>query len=82
MTEVDVYECFHRTWWKKNSDWPNGLEPHAGRKSFYFKNKFGSETHAFLSEQEAIDFCTDWNDTHDAGVLSRKAEYQDRGAGR
>ena len=82
MTEVDVYECFHRTWWKKNSDWPNGLEPHVGRKNFYFKNKFGSETHVFLSEQEAIDFCTDWNDTHDAGVLSRKAEYQDRGAGR
>ena len=43
MTEVDVYECFHRTWWKKNNDWPNGLEPHAGRKNFYFKNKFGSE---------------------------------------
>ena len=40
---IEIYDCFQRTWWKDNSDWPNGLEPHAGRKNYYFKNEIGSE---------------------------------------
>ena len=75
---IEVYDCFQRTWWKDNADWPNGLEPHAGRKNFYFKNEIGKETHAFFTEEEAVDFCKQWNDTHDAGRYSCKAEYQIR----
>ena len=75
---IEVYDCFQRTWWKDNADWPDGLEPHAGRKNFYFKNEIGKETHAFFTEEEAVDFCRQWNDTHDAGRYSCKAEYQIR----
>ena len=73
---IDIYDCFQRTWWWENSDWPNGLEPHAGRKNFFFKNTHCKETQSFLTEQEAIDFCTGWNDTHDAGRYSLKAEFE------
>ena len=63
-----MYRTFTRTWWKNNPKWPNGLEPHAGRKTYH-------ET--FATEDEARAFCCDYNDTHDAGRLSRKMEYTD-----
>ena len=79
---IEVYDCFQRTWWKDNADWPNGLEPHAGEKDFYFKNAVGSVTIAFYTEEEAIQYCNEYNNTHDAGRYSNKAEYQVRGTGR
>jgi hypothetical protein len=27
-----MYQVFSRTWWKRNADWPRGLEPDAGHK--------------------------------------------------
>lgn len=27
------YEIFKRTWWRLNKNYPNGLEPHAGRRT-------------------------------------------------
>ena len=75
---IEVYDCFQRDWLKYNIDWTNGIEPHVGRKNFFFRNEIGSETHAFFNEEEAVDFCRQWNDTHDAGRYSCKAEYQIR----
>ena len=64
-----MYRCFTRTWWKDNPDWPNGLEPHAGRKK-YRKDK------TFQTLEEAREFCMDWNDNHDAGRYSYKMEFE------
>ena len=60
------YKVFTRTWWKNNPDWPNGLEPHAGRKTTIAPAN---------SEEEARGICKRWNESHDPGRLSRKAEY-------
>jgi hypothetical protein len=29
---MSMYKTFIRTWWRPNKDWPDGLEPHAGKK--------------------------------------------------
>jgi len=62
-----MYKVFTRTWWKNNPQWPNGLEPCAGRKTTIAK---GIQT-----EQEARAICKRYNDNHNPGRLSRKAEY-------
>ncbi|NBT88818.1 MAG: hypothetical protein EBT51_11040 [Flavobacteriaceae bacterium] len=61
-----MYKVFHRTWWRENKDWPNGLEPHVGKSHYICKVK---------TEDEAIIICEAWNDIHDAGRYSDKAEY-------
>lgn len=63
-----MYRVFHRTWWRINPDWPNGLEPHAGRKVF-----IGLAS----SEEKAQLMCRTYNKENTAGKLSRKAEYED-----
>ena len=64
---MNDFRVFTRTWWKRNPSWPDGREPGAGRKY----------TLGLVStEQEARDMCKEYNDTHDPGFLSRKAEYQ------
>ena len=63
-----MYKVFTRTWWRINPEWPNGLEPHAGRKRTIAK---------VSTEEEAQQICSDWNESHHAGKLSRKAEYQE-----
>jgi hypothetical protein len=32
IQEATMYRIFTRTWWKSNSSWPGGREPHMGRK--------------------------------------------------
>lgn len=61
-----TYRIFTRTWWCSNKDWPNGLEPHAGKQRTIGQ----AET-----EAEAVDLCQEWNATHDPGRFSRKAEF-------
>ena len=61
-----MYKVFHRTWWRENKDWPNGLEPHIGKSHYICKVR---------TEGEAIDACQAWNANHDAGRYSDKAEY-------
>jgi len=61
-----MIHVFTRTWWKKNPSWPNGLEPHKGRKHTL------AQVH---SEEEARSICEEWNNTHDPGKLSRMAEF-------
>jgi hypothetical protein len=60
------YTVFHRTWWRKNSDWPNGLEPAPGRQKFIATVE---------TEEEAQALCKQWCRDHAPGVLSDKAEY-------
>jgi len=62
-----MYRVFTRTWWKKNPNWPVGREPSPGRK--YTLATVGSE-------QEAREMCKEYNETHNPGFLSRKAEYE------
>lgn len=63
-----MYKVFTRTWWRENPDWPNGLEPHIGRKKYISKAN---------TEEQAQWICQRYNETHEAGRLSLKAEYED-----
>jgi len=64
-----LYNCFTRTWWRENPEWPNGLEPHAGRK---YTMREG------LTYTQAQEFCQEYNRAHKPGRLSRKAEFEER----
>lgn len=72
ITETATYRVFTRTWWRRNPDWLNGLEPGAGPRSYR-----GHPKH--LTESEAQRYCRGWNETHEPGQLSRKAEYEQEG---
>lgn len=61
------FRVFHRTWWKLNKNWPNGLEPSIGKKTL-----IGYA----VDEEEARLMAKEWNKTHPPGPLSRKAEYE------
>ena len=65
-----MYRCFKRTWWIDNPEWPDGLEPHAGKKS-YPRNA------RFETIDEARNFCTDYNSKHEAGRYSLKMEFEE-----
>lgn len=63
-----MYRVFTRTWWIRNPGWPGGREPGAGRKHTLARR--------VETEEEARAICQRYNDTHDPGFLSRKAEYE------
>jgi len=63
-----MYRIFTRTWWKDNPTWPDGLEPHPGRKTTIARA---------YTEEEARSICKRWNAAHKPGRLSRKAEYEE-----
>lgn len=65
-----MYRVFTRTWWIANPSWPDGREPGAGRKHTIKRN--------VKSETEAQQICRAYNETHDPGFLSRKAEYEEQ----
>ena len=59
-----MYRIFVRSWWKA----VNGkLVPHLGRKTLLAK----VDTY-----QQARDYCTVYNNNHNPGKLSRKAEFE------
>ena len=60
------YTIFVRNWWIKNPEWPEGREPGPGPKKII---------KTVDTEEEARKFCQEYNETHDPGPLSRKAEY-------
>ena len=62
------FHVFHRTWWKRNKSWSNGLEPGAGRKSTIGYAK---------TEEEARSMCRVWCANHPPGKLSDKAEFEE-----
>ena len=62
------YRAFSRIWWKFNPEWPGGLEPYgAGRKTTLARH---------LTYDEAVRVCKNYNETHNPGKLSRKAELE------
>lgn len=61
-----MYRVFKRRFWKDNPRWPNGLEPHLGRKTIIGYVK---------TEEEAIQMCRDYNKNNEPGRYSLKAEY-------
>ena len=63
------YRVFTRTWWKRNAAWPRGREPGAGRKTTIQKR--------VATEAEARAICRRYNESHDPGFLSRKAEFEE-----
>lgn len=63
-----AYKVFTRNWWINNPAFPNGLQPHMGRKTIL---RASVDT-----EDEARRICAEYNDTHKPGRLSRKAEYE------
>ena len=61
------YKVFVRNWWKVNKDWPNGLEPDpTARKKVIARG---------LTEDEAREYCQQYNRNNNPGRLSRKAEF-------
>jgi hypothetical protein len=61
------YCVFHRTWWKRNPDWPDHREPCSGKRHFIC----WAET-----PEQARAICQRWNASHDSGRLSDKAEWE------
>jgi hypothetical protein len=64
------YRCFTRTWWRPNPTWPDGREPGPGRKSY-------SRHPKNVTWEEAREYCRKFNETHDPGPLSYKAEFEE-----
>jgi hypothetical protein len=63
-----AFRVFVRDWWKPNPAWPNGREPGAGpRHVIRARVETEAEAHALARR---------YNETHDPGPLSRKAEYE------
>lgn len=68
-----IYTVFIRNWWKRNPAFPRGLEPDPlARKTTLRRG---------LTEEEARQYCNEWNATHEPGRLSRKAEFTSRQGG-
>lgn len=65
-----MYHVFTRTFWKANDKWPDRREPCLGRKHTLQDD--------VETEEEARAICKDYNDSHDPGFLSRKAEYEEQ----
>jgi hypothetical protein len=66
--EFGGYSVFVRNWWKKNPDWPSGLEPDpCARKTYLAKG---------VTAARARELCGEYNETHKPGPLSRKAEWE------
>ena len=67
---MENFEIFHRTWWKRNKNWPDGLEPWVGKS----RHIGFAET-----ETEARQMCEEWNEKYKTAEqieLSDKAEFQ------
>lgn len=62
-----MFNTFTRTWWQFNKDYPGGLEPCPGERTYL---------ESFDSEREARAFCREWNENHEPGPLSLKCEYE------
>lgn len=61
------YNVFVRNWWKRNPNWPDGREPHMGRKTYLRKRVTYADARAIAKQ---------YNDSHEPGFLSRKAEIE------
>lgn len=64
------YLIFHRTWWKKNPNFPGGLEPEMGRKTLIGYAETQDQARKMCEEWQA-----DFDRSHRSNKLSRKAEW-------
>lgn len=64
---TQYYNVFHRTWWRSNPSWPNGREPGAGKRTYLARH---------VTYEDARAIAKQYNDTHNPGKLSRKAEFE------
>ena len=62
-----MYRVCVRTWWIDNEEWPDGLEPCAGKQRTIARN--------IASEGEAREIAQEWNAAHKPGRYSLKAEF-------
>jgi len=62
------YRVFTRNWWKVNKSWPNGLEPDGSARK--------TTLCTVNTIEEARETAQEYNRTHEAGKLSRKAEFE------
>lgn len=60
------YDVFIRRSWRKNPGWPQGKEPHWGRKTYLARG---------VSFAIARQMCKEYNDTHKPGKYSLMAEF-------
>jgi hypothetical protein len=65
---MDKYNVFHRTFWKENPSWPNGREPHLGKKEYIAEG---------VSRKLALEIAKEYNTENDPGLLSDKAEIEE-----
>lgn len=65
-----AYAVFHRTWWAENPDYPGGLEPCPGPRTYLARN--------IPTAAEARALAQEWNRAHKPGRLSRKAEFEEQ----
>jgi hypothetical protein len=63
-----MYKVFTRTFWKRDPKGYQGRSPHLGRRT--------TLAQYIDTEEEAQAICRQYNDTHEPGFLSRKAEYE------
>ena len=63
----EYYDVFHRTWWRENPAWPNGLEPCPGKRTYLARHV------TYADSQEIVN---NYRRTHPPGRLSRKAEIE------
>lgn len=63
------YEVKCRNWWRRNPNWPDGREPCATPWDQCRRRAI------FDTEEEAREYCQEYNRTHKPGFLSYKAEY-------
>jgi hypothetical protein len=65
-----AYTCFTRAWYRIERNHNTGakkLVPNPGARR--------TKKAVFKTEQEARDFCTRWNNSHNPGPTSVKCEY-------
>lgn len=67
-----TYRVFVRNWWKPNPSWPDGREPDSTARKTTISRKI-------QDEETARRICREYNASHPAGPLSRKAEYEEEG---
>lgn len=63
------YVVFVRNWWKRNPNWPNGIEPDPTARKIIIGH--------YNTQEEARYVAKQYNATHDPGPLSRKAEFDE-----
>lgn len=68
--ETQLFDVFIRDWWRYEETKYNGkkIVPGPGEKEYIAHG---------LTRQEARELCQEYNESHEPGELSRKAEFEE-----